>query len=569
MTKPTLRRRPLCPDLSLPADLHPVLARVYAARVQDASALSLTWDALPSFSSLTDLPKAAERLARAITQSEHIVIAGDYDADGATATAVLVRAIQGMGGQVTFLVPDRRTEGYGLTVALAQRSLALNPRLLITVDNGTSSHDGVATMQAAGVPVIVTDHHLPGPTLPAAYAIVNPQRSGDRYPGKGLAGVGVAFALAVTTKAVLKDQGWAQADMNMGALLDLVALGTVADVVPLEIQNRILVAQGLRRLRAGQGSPGILALIKVAGRDPSRLEAQDLGFTVGPRLNAAGRLEDMALGIRCLLTDDHSEALALARQLDTINRERRTIEDGMRGQAEAMVDRLQLDDGKVPIALCLHDPDWHEGVVGLVAGRIKDKVHRPTVAFAVGSDGLLKGSARSVPGVRIRDVLALIDTDHPDLIIRFGGHDAAAGLTLNPQRLADFQAAWVSTVSRLAGPDALTAVLDTDGPLASHEITMETAEALQDGGPWGQGFPAPLFEGHFRVEAIRPLSDGLHARLTVSLENGGGQPLTALAFHCERLGWTPCMGPLTCLYRIGINEYNGRRDLQLIVEAVT
>ena len=481
-------------SLMIPPDdlsgFHPVLARVYAARVHDARELALTWEALPSPASLTDLPKAADRLTQAIVDREPIVVAADYDADGSSACAVLVRALRQFGAYVDFIVPDRRLEGYGLTEALAHRIAAMvpKPQWVVTVDNGIASHAGIALLQTVSISVIVTDHHLPAETLPPAYAVVNPRRHDDTSGAVNLAGVGVAFLLAIAIREQLLARDWPAAVPSLAPLLPLVALGTVADCVPLDRTNRLLVAQGLKILKAGRGLPGIPALAAVARREMATLTAEDLAFSVAPRLNAAGRLQDMTLGIQALMTDDASTARAIAEQLDGINRERRTIETTMREQAELLVERDWPAD--LPPVLCLHDPSWHEGVVGLVASRIRERCHRPAVAFAVGADGLLKGSARSVPGLHIRDCIADVAARHPDLVVRFGGHAQAAGLSVASDRLLDFTDAIEAVVAERVTPDLFCDVIASDGALAAHECTLETARALEAGGPWGQGFPA-------------------------------------------------------------------------------
>ncbi len=563
-----LERQPLFSPQSLPDGLHPVLARVYASRVRDPHELRLTWDALPSAAALQDLPRAAARVAQAVIDRARIVIAGDYDADGATATAVLVRALRGFGGDVSFLVPDRRQEGYGLTEALAARLAALSPRpqLVVTVDNGITSHAGIGVLARVGIPVIVTDHHLSAETLPPAYAVVDPRREDDTSGAVNLAGVGVAFLLAVAVREVLQGRGWEAARPSLAPLLPFVALGTIADCVVLDRTNRLLVAQGLRILKTARGTPGIQALAAVARRDLVTLTAEDLAFAVAPRLNAAGRLQDMTLGIQTLLTDNPEQARLGAERLDAINQERRAIEDSMREQAEALVRETFPKDVSVPV-LCLHDPSWHEGVVGLIASRIREQCGRPVVAFAVGTDGLLKGSARSIPGIHIRDALAAVAARHEGLVVRFGGHAQAAGLTIAAENLAGFREALQDAVASCVTPDTFCDVVLTDGALAGHERTLETARALEDGGPWGQGFPAPRFVGDFTVAGIRPLSEGLHAKLT--LADAQGALCEAIAFQCAaRLRWTPTPGPVRLVYGLGLNRYNGRESIQVVIERV-
>ena len=567
MITPHIQSRSLMVSPNEMHGCHPVLARVYAARVGNARELDLTWDAFPSSASLADLPKAATRLTQAVVDCEPIMIASDFDADGASACAVLVRALRQFGACVDFVVPDRRLEGYGLTEALARRIAAMTPKpqWVVTVDNGIASHAGIAWLQTVGIPVIVTDHHLPAETLPPAYAVVNPRRLDDTSGAINLAGVGVAFLLAIAIRERLLERDWPAAAPSLAPLLPLVALGTVADCVPLDRTNRLLVAQGLKIIKAGRGLPGISALVAAARREIATLTAEDLAFSVAPRLNAAGRLQDMTIGIRALLTDDAVTAKLIAEQLDGINRERREIEATMRDQAESLVQRDWPVD--LPTVLCLHDPSWHEGVVGLVASRIRERCHRPAVAFAVGADGLLKGSARSVPGLHIRDCIADVAARHPGLVVRFGGHAQAAGLSVAPDRLMDFTDAMETVVAEQATPDLFCDAISVDGELAAHERTLETARALEAGGPWGQGFPAPLFVGDFTVTAVRLLSEGLHAKLTLT-DDGGGY-YEAIAFQCQaRLGWCPASGPVRLVYALSLNRYQGRESVQLVVERV-
>ncbi|HUW97688.1 MAG TPA: single-stranded-DNA-specific exonuclease RecJ [Acidiferrobacter sp.] len=568
---PNLMLRPtLCPTLLRSSDWPPLLARVYAARVHDAHDLDLTWDALFSVASLTDLFKASARLARAIAYGEPIVVAGDYDADGATATAVLIRALRQFGACVDFIVPDRRLERYGLTEALAARIGAMvpKPQWVVTVDNGIVSHAGATVLRDIGISLIITDHHLPGDTLPSAYAIINPRRPDDVSGAVNLAGVGVAFLLAIAVRERLLEQKWPAARPSLAPLLPLVALGTIADCVPLDRINRLLVAQGLKVIKNHSGPPGIRALATAARRDVSLLTSDDLAFAVAPRLNAAGRLQDMTLGIQALLTDDDETATRLASHLDGINQERRQLEDTMRQEAEVLVNRdLALALNDIPPVFCLHDPLWHEGVVGLVAARIREQTGRPTVAFAVGADGLLKGSARSIPGIHIRDMIAAVVACHPGLVVRFGGHAQAAGLTLAPDDFPLFTRVLREVVTQSTTAETFCDAIFTDGLLASHEQTVEVAHVLENGGPWGQGFPAPRFIGDFQVVAIRPLSDGLHAKLTVVGEHGA--PLAAIAFQCAaRLRWTPKVGPARFVYGLTVNRYQGRESVQLLIERV-
>jgi len=564
----TIRRRPEAATASLPDTLHPVLRRVLSRRdVRDAGDLDLTLDRLPDPDGLYGCNAAAERLAVAMEEGTRILVIGDYDADGATSSALAVRALRLLGTrQVDFLVPNRFTSGYGLTPEVVELAMARKPGLLVTVDNGISSHAGVAAAGAAGIDVVVTDHHLPGESLPAACAIVNPQCGDEAYPGRHLAGVGVIFYLMLALRRLLRVRGWFTAqgltEPNLGVLLDLVALGTVADVAQLDRVNRTLVEHGLRRLRSGNGCAGIAALVRIGRRDLPYLAASDLGFVVGPRLNAAGRLADMSVGVRCLLEDDPRRALALAGELDTLNRERRKIEQGMRLEAEAMVAEL-AKDGDLPPALSLFHPTWHQGIVGILAGRLKERVHRPVVAFAADDSGRLKGSVRSVPGVHVRDVLQAIADREPGLIERFGGHAMAAGLTLEADGYPRFAEAFAEEVARHVDPAMLQGVIASDGDLVAKELTVDTALALEAGGPWGQGFPEPLFDGRFRLCRSHPVGE---AHLRMELEPvTGGTVVEAIVFNIEPRN-VPAKGDtIELAYRVNVNRYRDER-LQLVVE---
>jgi len=555
----------------LPDDLHPVLRRVYAARgLLRADQLQRGLDRLLPASQLMGMEAAVDLLGTALMERRRILVIGDFDADGATSTALAVRVLRACGAaHVEYLVPDRFRYGYGLTPGIVRVAVDRAPDLIVTVDNGISSIDGVRAAKEAGIRVLVTDHHLPGQRLPDADAIVNPNQPGDEFASKNLAGVGVMFYLLAGLRARLRQEGWftrqGLKEPILADYLDLVALGTVADVVPLDHNNRVLVEQGLRRIRAGRACPGIQALLEVAGRNPRRAVASDLGFFAGPRINAAGRLEDMSIGIECLLADDPGRARELAAQLNDLNLERRAIEDRMREEALAEVERLHLEDGAgLPVGLCLYDGDWHQGVVGLVASRVKDRVHRPVIAFAPGENGELKGSARSVPGLHIRDALDEIATTHPGLIDRFGGHAMAAGLSLQPERLEDFRVAFDAQVRRHLGADDLRGMVWSDGELAPSELNLELAEALRYGGPWGQGFPEPVFDGRFRVERRRVVGDR-HLKMTVRPEQGDiALDAIAFGFPLERM---PDEGSRMHLaYRLDVNEYRGLRGLQLLVE---
>jgi single-stranded-DNA-specific exonuclease len=564
-------RRPLgvAPD-TLPSVLHPVLRRVYAARsVAGAADLDHSLACLPPPEHLGGAAEAAVRLARAIHGDEHILILGDFDADGATSSALAVRALRAMGAQrVGYLVPNRFRFGYGLTPEIVAVARDRSPDLVVTVDNGVASVAGVAAANAAGIDVIVTDHHLPGRELPAAAVIVNPNLLDTGFPSRALAGVGVIFYVMLALRAQLRREGWFDrqglAEPNLAALLDLVALGTVADVVPLDRVNRILVAQGLERIRAGRACAGVAALFEVAGRDPRRATTADLGFFVGPRLNAAGRLEDMAIGIECLLADDPLRARELATTLDAFNRERRAIERDMQAQALAMVEDLHLEgDGEGRVGLCLYEPTWHQGVVGLLASRLKERLHRPVIAFAPGEPGWLKGSGRSVPGVHIRDVLDAVATGHAGLLERFGGHAMAAGLTLRAADLPAFTAAFDTEVRRWLAPQDIAGVIHSDGAIGAHDLELGLAEAIRAGGPWGQGFPEPLFDDAFDVLDRRVVGDH-HLRLTLRPVDGS-QGIEAIAFNQAERAAAGLPARLRVAYHLDVNHFRGASRLQLRV----
>lgn len=563
----SLRARPVQDLGGLPETLHPVLRRVYAARgVQDAGELALALDRLFHADSLLGIEDAVALLHSALVGDECIVFVADFDADGATSCAVGIRALRAMGAKsVDYVVPDRFRHGYGLTPSIVELVQARGASLLVTVDNGISSVEGVAAARAAGITVLITDHHLPGAVLPSANAIVNPNQPGDHFPSKALAGVGVIFYVMLALRRKLRESDWfvhrALPEPKLAELLDLVALGTVADVVPLDANNRRLVAQGLARLRAGRGQPGVRALLQVAGRDPERLMASDLGFAVGPRLNAAGRLSDMSRGIECLLSDDPLRCAAIARELDGLNRQRQALERQMQDDAMSQVVEGLPDTGELPAALCLFDPGWHQGVVGVVAGRVKDRFHRPVIAFATAGDGELKGSARSIPGVHIRDLLDTVAARHPGLLSRFGGHAMAAGLSLSRAHLEDFRMAFAAEASACIAPDLLNPEILTDGALHAREISLELAQALHDAGPWGQAFPEPIFEGHFEIRSLRVVGEH-HLRLSLVLE---GLSFEAMAFNASDASWASEGQPIRAAYRVSLNHWRGREALQLVL----
>ena len=562
-------RRPLTtPPERLPNGLPPVLQRVYAARaIESATDLDYSLERMLPPERLGGLAPAVDLLAQAVEAGWRMVVVGDFDADGATSCALCLRALRGMGAaHVDYLVPNRFEYGYGLTPEIVAVAAMRRPDLLITVDNGISSLAGVAAARELGIRVLITDHHLPGASLPPANAIVNPNLYAEGSPGKHLAGVGVAFYVMLALRAELRSRGWFirrnLAEPNLGQLLDLVALGTVADVVPLDHNNRLLVHQGLQRIRAGRCLPGVRALLEIGGRTPARAVAADLGFAIGPRLNAAGRLEDMALGIECLLADSEADARRMATRLDALNRDRKDIEAGMQAQALAAVEALARDTRELPAGLCLYDPQWHQGVIGILASRIKERFHRPVIAFASAGNGELKGSARSVPGLHIRDVLDAIATRHPGMLSRFGGHAMAAGLTLDEDRHLAFAEAFTAEVSRTLSDEDLQGVIPTDGQLLDEEFSLATAKMLRDAGPWGQGFPAPRFDGMFTVLEQRVVGER-HLKMILK-PSGINRRLDGIAFNTGNSPAT--VGETRLVYRLDVNEYRGVESAQLIIE---
>ena len=554
---------------ALGAQLHPVLGRIYAARgVRTASELDHSLERLLPVSSLEGIAAAVDLLLG--HRERRVLVIGDFDADGATSSALMVRALRGFGfAAVDFLVPNRFEYGYGLTPEIVQLAIGRTPSLIVTVDNGVSSNAGVAAARAAGIDVLVTDHHLPGPQLPAANVIVNPNLTGSRFASRSLAGVGVAFYVMAALRRRMDELGLVgSATAGVAALLDLVALGTVADVVPLDSNNRVLVAQGLRRIRAGRCVPGIRALLQLSGRSLAELTATDLAFGVAPRLNAAGRIDDMTVGIQCLLADDLQSAELLAARLDQLNEERRAIEAKMQQEALAAVRVLRdpAPGDRERAGVVLFDESWHQGVVGLVASRLKERLRRPVIAFALADAATLRGSARSIPGVHVRDVLDAIAARQPDLISRFGGHAMAAGLTLERAQLDRFATAFDAEVKRcMAGVTSADAV-ETDGELAPTEIALDTAQALRAGGPWGQAFPEPSFDGLFSIRSARVIAER-HLKMWVEVPRSG-RAFDAIAFNHLEAGaeFEPPAGLAHLVYRLDVNEYQGERRLQLLVD---
>ena len=569
-----IERRTAADGTALPADLHPLLKRVYAARgIHDAVDLDLDLGGLADYRQLGGMPQAVALLAEALSSDRRILVVGDFDVDGATSSALLVRVLRRFGAKhADYLVPNRFEYGYGLTPEIVALAATRDPELIITVDNGISSLAGVEAARERGIKVLVTDHHLPGPTLPMADAILNPNLPGDTFPSKALAGVGVVFYLLTALRARLREQDWFQSrgltEPNLAEHLDLVALGTVADMVPLDHNNRTLVAEGLRRIRAGRCIPGIRALMEAGKRDLKHAVASDFGFAVAPRLNAAGRLKDMSLGIECLLTDDEDRARELAAKLDTLNRERRDIEARMQQDALVAIQRMGFrdDDPALPVGLCLFHEEWHQGVVGLVASKVKDRVHRPVIAFARADGETLKGSGRSVRNMHLRDALEAVSTRHPGLLGKFGGHAMAAGLSLKAADLPAFRAAFDAEARRWLDREDLEGVLHTDGELVPSELSLECAELLRAAGPWGQGFPEPLFDGEFRLVDRRVVGSG-HLKLVL-------EHLAAKArYEAIAFGRTGGDIPADCskvriAYRPDVNEYRGERRLQLLIEHI-
>ena len=553
----------------------PLLDRLYRSRhIKSANQLDRTLNAMHHPNLMSGMDTAVTFLLEAYQKQQKIVIVGDFDADGATSTALAVLALRQLGfANVTYLVPNRFEQGYGLSVAVAQEALALGVELLMTVDNGVSSHEGVAFLKAQGVKVIVTDHHLPPETLPNADAIVNPNLTHCGFPSKNLAGVGVTFYLMLALRAKFRELGLfdAKNQPNFTELLDLVALGTVSDVVPLDQNNRILVYQGIARIRAERCRCGIRALAEVAKRDVTRFVAADLGFSIGPRLNAAGRLDNMSVGVELLLAENMETARALALELDGLNQARKEIEQGMKLEALTICQNLFANatalETEIPYAIVLYQSDWHQGVLGILASRIKDQFHRPVIAFAQDQAGILKGSARSIPGLHIRDVLERVYSQHPDLILKFGGHAMAAGLSIQESRFDDFRQIFNQTVSELLAEDQLQGTIWTDGELNANLLNLATAETLRQGGPWGQAFPEPLFDGEFKILQQRLVGEK-HLKMMVEPKLGGPL-LDAIAFNVDTR-YYPDLSVKTArfVYKLDINEFRGNRDVQLLVDYI-
>lgn len=558
--------RQLPETLPFLGDLPPLLTRLYAARgVQSEAELDKSLARLIPFQQLKGIDAAVDLLVTALEQRQRILIVGDFDADGATASTVGMLGLRLLGAaHVDYLVPNRFEYGYGLTPEIVEVAMSREPHLLVTVDNGISSVEGVAAAKRHGLKVLITDHHLPGDELPLADALVNPNQPGCEFPSKALAGVGVIFYVLMALRARLRSLGWYEnkPQPNIGELLDLVALGSVADVVPLDANNRILVHQGLERIRAGRARPGIKAILEVAKRDAARITSTDLGFIVGPRLNAAGRLDDMSLGIECLLTADANLAREMAAQLDGMNQDRKSIEQGMQREALAQLKDLPVES--MPFGLCLFDPEWHQGVIGILASRMKERYFRPTIAFADAGDGLLKGSGRSVQGFHIRDALSVVAAQHPNLIAKYGGHAMAAGLTLPQENFQLFAEAFDAEVRRQLREDDLTGRMLTDGTLAVEEFHLELARALRHAGPWGQHFPEPLFHGVFQLVEQRVVGER-HLKVVLKSECGSVK-LDGIAFGVDRDIWpNPTIQWVELAYKLDVNEFRGNETVQLMI----
>ena len=570
MEKLLRRRPPGDPGLAENNAIHPLLARVYSRRgISHTDELNLGLDQLLPPADLLNADRAAILLADALAEDKRMLVVGDFDADGATSTALAVSVLRAFGvANVGFLVPNRFEYGYGLTPEIVELARSEKPDLIITVDNGISSIEGVQAARAAGIATLVTDHHLAGNQLPEADVIVNPNQPGCAFASKNLAGVGVIFYIMLALRAELRRRGWfnKREEVNLGQFLDLVALGTVADVVPLDRNNRILVSAGLARIRAGQARPGIKALLDVASRRQASVVASDLGFAVGPRINAAGRLDDMSIGINCLMTEDPAEAASLAQRLQGLNQDRRVIEREMQNEAMQFLANLPLDDDREPpIALTLYQGGWHQGVIGILASRIKDRLHRPVIAFADGDGDELKGSARSIAGIHIRDILDAVATRHPGLITRFGEHAMAAGMTLRRDDYEAFSAAFVAEVARHAADVELQAVIESDGELEPTDFQLDVAATLRYAGPWGQHFPEPVFDGTFDIVSQRLVGEK-HLKLVLSLP---GKPLVldAIAFNVDLDTWpNASIESAQIAYRLDVNEFRGQRNVQLVVE---
>ncbi|MFG0888893.1 single-stranded-DNA-specific exonuclease RecJ [Vibrio sp. CJQ_6] len=571
-----IQRRPELDLAQLPDTIPPLLRRIYLNRgVSSVEQLEKAAKALHSYQQLHGIDAAVELLFEAIKQQKRIIVVGDFDADGATSSALSVLALRMLGSHnVDYLVPNRFEDGYGLSPEVVEQALAMNAEMIMTVDNGVSSIEGVRFAKQHGLSVLVTDHHLPGAELPEADAMVNPNLQQCAFPSKALAGVGVAFYLMMALCVYMRRCGWfaeqGMAEPKLMELIDLVALGTVADVVPLDENNRILVHQGLQRIRAGKARPGIQALIEVAKRDARKLVASDFGFALGPRINAAGRLDDMSFGVELLLSNNIHAARRMASELDGLNQTRKEIEEGMKQEAMAFCERLQFGkDTELPHGLVMFQRDWHQGVIGILASRIKEQFHRPVIAFADGGDGLIKGSCRSIPGLHMRDALDKIDTQNPGIILKFGGHAMAAGLTIEEHNFERFSRLFDEVVRQDLDDALLKGVILTDGELAPEEFSMHVAEMLRAGGPWGQAFPEPVFDGEFKV-LHQKLVGEKHLKLMLEPLHKGHPTnimIDGIAFNVDLRRWPDAsVKTVRLAYKLDINEFRGNQSLQLMVD---
>ena len=552
---------------------HPLLDRLYRARhIKNTKELDRTLKSMLNPNQLYGIDQAVNLLVEAYQQQQKIVIVGDFDADGATSTALSVLALRQLGfSDVDYLVPNRFEQGYGLSIPVAEMAIEKGVQLLMTVDNGVSSFEGIAFLKEKGIRVLVTDHHLPPETLPPADAIVNPNLSQCHFPSKSLAGVGVAFYLMLAVRAKFRELGifTAETQPNFTDLLDLVALGTVADVVPLDQNNRILAYQGLMRIRARRCRPGIIALAEVANRNVEQFTSSDLGFCIGPRLNAAGRLDNMSIGVELLLANEMSKARELALDLDQLNQTRKEIEAGMKLEAIKICQNLTALFKELPYGITLYQPDWHQGVLGIVSSRVKDQYHRPVIAFTQDSEGILKGSARSIEGLHMRDVLERIHSQHPNIILKFGGHAMAAGLSIREEYFADFQHLFNQTIADWFDEEHLQGIIWTDGELNSNEFNLETAELIKSVGTWGQGFPEPCFDGEFKILDQRAIGQNKNHLKMLLEPKQGGVLLDAIAFNIDtRLYPDLSIKQARLAYKLDINEFRGNRSVQLLVDYI-
>ena len=560
-------------NINLPDLIHPVLKRVYASRnIKSSKDLDYSLSSLIPFEQLSGINDAVILLQEMLEQKKRMLIIADFDADGATSCALAIRGLTAMGAKdVIYVVPNRFEHGYGLSPEIVDVALDYDPDLIITVDNGISSICGVEYAKKNGVKVLITDHHLPAKELPNADVIINPQLANDKFPSKNLAGVGVIFYILLALRAKLKQEYWFENNNidypNLANFLDLVALGTIADLVPLDKNNRTMVAHGLKLIKNNKSKPGIYALLNQAGRQLSKLTSSDLSFAVAPRLNAAGRLTDMSLGIECLLTDDEDDAIKIAGKLNRLNIERRKIQDNMQEEALAELEKyLQDTSGEIPYGICIYNKDWHQGVVGILASKIKEKFNRPVIVFAKENEGVLKGSARSISGLHIKDVFDEIATLHPDLILTFGGHAMAAGLTIKESEYSNFSNIFNKYANQYISSDKLEDEYLTDGELSDEDFTVPLAQAIQDAGPWGQSFPEPTFAGQFKILDKRVVGEN-HLKLKLQSRDNSAT-LDAIAFNMTDTNWPPETQQIVSTYRLGINDFQGNTQVQLFLEHI-